>query len=661
MKFLSLFLVSFLVGSNALAARGSGGVLLCNEMPLVMQVFLSNHYSMNTMSEEVRNRTVEQFLKDLDGGKQYFMQSDIDKMRKELYEMFATMKEGKCDALFNVVRVMQERSDESLKWVNEIVTDKFTPNNEIRYQSNVKKRQYAKTKDERRAGLEAALNVQLAYLKASDTTLEKARKQLVKRYGLAAKRMKELSGPKVITMFTEAFAHALDPHSDYLSPDVLEEFKVSMNLSLEGIGVSLSSEDGFTMVQEIVPGGSADRAKALKPKDKIIAVAQDKAESVSIIDMDLPDVVKLIRGKKGTRVRLTVVRQKGDSSETSEVMLVRDKVDMRDQAAKVSYQTKKVHGKEILVAVIDLPSFYGGNDSNSRSCYKDMVRILDEIRAKGAQAIVLDLSTNGGGLLQDAVRISGLFIRKGAVVATQDARQRRDILSDDDERVQFAGPLVVLTSQTSASASEILAGALQDYRRALIVGSSHTYGKGSVQVVHPLMSYGAMKVTTQMFFLPGGMSTQNRGVGADVTLPWALDSEEFGEQYMDYALPLAKTPPFLGKAGALATSPSEAWTPIADDLIAKLKEKSKSRVAADKELQELVADVADAKKNAGFVKVGDILKKSQTTSAKRKERKDLASTSGGRQELWLKSPQVQEAVAIAADWVAAGAAAVASH
>lgn len=643
-----------LISLQLVFASAATAQLRCPNMPGLFEIYISNHYSMNQMSSELKKRAASKFIKDLDPTRLNFLKSEADRIQSDLVKMFDTMKDGKCDAITNIQKLLIEKAEANNKIAIETVTNKFEPNPEAKTQTDPQKREYPKTEEERKNLLKNSLNVQLAYLMASDTSLDKARKQLLKRYELALKRVKELTVEKLTSSFASAFARGLDPHSEYLSPDVLEDFKINMNLSLEGIGVSLSSEDGFTMVQEIIPGGSADRAHALRPKDKIISVAQDKKEPVSIIDMDLSDVVKLIRGKKGTKVKLTIVRSTGGKSETFDTVLVRDKVDMKDQAAKLTYIDKNVEGKKIKVAVIDLPSFYGGSDRGGRSGYQDMVRLVQEATANKADAMVLDLSSNGGGILQDAVRISGLFIKQGPIVGTQDSNQNREILSDDDPKIQFKGPLVVLTSRQSASASEILAGALKDYKRALIVGSEHTYGKGSVQVLQPIMmNMGAMKLTTQMFFLPGGASTQHQGVAGDIVIPYALDSEEYGEKYQDYALPPAKTSVFMQPQLANATVVAEQWKPVTPDLVKSLAEKSKKRIAKDKEFQEIISDVTDAKKDGGWIKVSEILKKSKEDEGKRKERKELSGSAKGREKLWLQLPQLQEAVAVAADWVVA--------
>jgi carboxyl-terminal processing protease len=284
-----------------------------------------------------------------------------------------------------------------------------------------------------------------------------------------------------------------------------------------------------------------------------------------------------------------------------------------------------------------------------------MRTIVEEAASKKVDGIILDLSTDGGGLLQDAVKIAGLFIKNGPVVATQDLKMKPEILSDDDNKVFYNGPFMIITTRQSASASEILAGAMKDYKRALIVGGDHTYGKGSVQVLNPLpFRLGAMKLTTQMFYLPGGVSTQFGGVDSDVSMPTYLDLDDMGERYMDYALPPSKTKPFIAPELAKGTEPNEKWTPVDDSLVRYLKEKSSKRVSKNSDFNEIQKDLDDTKKNEGWIKVADILKRSGKDKDKRKEKKDLATTAQGRKQLWIKDPRVQESLNIMTDWLARG-------
>ena len=379
-----------------------------------------------------------------------------------------------------------------------------------------------------------------------------------------------------------------------------------MQLSLEGIGVALSERDGYAVVEEVIPGGAADQLRVLKPQDKIIAVAEEDGRFVDVIDMRLRDIVRLIRGRKGTRVRLMVLRQ-GENVQRFEVAIVRDKIDLEEQAAKLRFEEREDDGRKLKLAVVELPSFYGDRDPSKRQGSRDMARILDQVREAKADGMVLDLSRNGGGLLEDAVRISGFFIAEGAVVGIRGTTERSRVLNDSDDEIQYRGPLVVLISRVSASASEILAGALKDYGRAVIVGDDQTFGKGTVQSVFPLPpGLGALKVTTALFFRPGGASTQASGVAADVVVPSPFNLDVFGERKLPYSLPPQSVAPFPSKEANLSNG--AGWDPLAPPVLAELRSRSEARQSKDDALKKVREDLAERSKDDGVLEIAEILK-----------------------------------------------------
>jgi carboxyl-terminal processing protease len=476
----------------------------------------------------------------------------------------------------------------------------------------------------------------------------------------------EQNPSRLITTAAEAFAGALDPHTDYLSPKNLEDFQISMQLSLEGIGAALSSETGFTVIEELIPGGGAEKTGLLKPKDKIIAVAQEGEKPVDVIDMDLREVISMIRGKKGTRVTLTILRQ-GESKNRFNVTIVRDKIDVKEQEAKISYETRKVNGRQFRFGVIGLPSFYGGVKED-KSSYEDVKRLLAEARREQVDGIVLNLSRNGGGLLEEAVHLAGLFIGKGGIVAVKDSRGKVTILANgpaapgnegdkrnivaasaEDSRALYMGPLVVLTSRLSASASEIVAGALKDYRRAVIVGSDHTFGKGSVQSLLQLpWELGAMKVTTGLYFLPGGKSTQKTGVAADVRLPGLFALEDIGEAALDYPLPAQAIASFLDVRGNGAPQ----WKPVDEHLIATLKPRSEGRVAKDAKFAKIIKDNKEAADKKGFIRLDDFRKEMKKEGAGTEKETPAERRQKARDQY---APFVNESVNILLDMATLGA------
>ncbi len=640
--------------SPAFAANPQG--LQCVHLPTLFETYFQSHYSIHEMTDEIRDRTIDQYIKLTDGSKTLFLESDVAQVKKTLQGIFKTMQNGNCSQLNDVLQSAIKRSEEDEAFAKTVLNAKdYKVDESVELLMDPDKRGFPKTVAEKNVLLTKMIHFQISNYLLADTKLPEAKKQLIHRYELMTKRMKEKGQSEAIGLFAQAFASALDPHSSYLSPDNLEDFQISMRLSLEGIGASLSSQDGFTVIEDLIPGGGAEKLKTLKPKDKIVAVAQDGKKPVTVIDMDLKDVVKMIRGKKGTKVTLTILRQ-GEKTDTFDVSIVRDKIDVKDSAAKITYQTRKVGDRSVKIGVLELPSFYGDSRDGGRSSFDDMKKLLKEAKKEKAEGIVLNLSRNGGGLLEDAVRISGLFMQKGGVVATKDAQKHVQILADEDPDVTFNGPVVVLITHLSASASEILAGALKDYKRALIVGSDHTFGKGTVQVLSglgPQQSLGAMKVTTGMFFLPGGESTQHKGVASDVLVPSIYSAEDVGEQSLDYSLAPQSTQAFLSKE-ANSTDPTRRWNEITPALVKKLSEKSQVRVSKDPKFAEIKKDLEDAAKNKGVIRLAEMKKKAD----KKKPAKGKAEREQKQKD--IEAPFVDEGVNIMSDLLTEGRAELAT-
>jgi carboxyl-terminal processing protease len=593
--------------------------LQCDDLPPLFELFERSHYAIRDLTPEVKRRTIDQFVKELDPSRTLLIESDVIALKKDLNEVWSTMKNGDCGVLEHANQLLINRSEEDERIAEKMLDPGFKVDESVEINIDPEKRGYAKTQEERQQLVKKLVHFQMSNLLIA-LPMDSAKKQLIHRYQLFTKRLKEREAKKTMPeLYAEAFASSLDPHSSFLGSEQLADFQIQMRLSLEGIGAALRTEDGFTVIDSLVPGGQAEKSNVLLVKDKIIAVAQDGQKPVSTIDMDLQDVVKMIRGKKGTRVTLTILRE-GKPARTFDVTIVRDKIDVKEQAAKLTYDTRKVGDRTVKIAVIDLPSFYGGGeDGQGRSSYHDVKKLLVEAKQEKVDGVVIDLSRNGGGLLQDAVKIAGLFIQKGGVVATKDTSGKVEILADEDDDVVYAGPVAVLTSRASASASEILAGALKDYRRAVIVGGDHTFGKGTVQVLQPLpRELGAMKVTTGMFFLPGGVSTQQKGVTSDVHVPSVLDSYEIGEKKLDYSLPPQSTESFLSK-NANAPDPPKHWRPIDQAAIAIVARRSEERVSKDPQMAEISKQLDENEKNKGIVRLSELRKKAQEEKSGKKE------------------------------------------
>ncbi|MCE5264509.1 MAG: PDZ domain-containing protein [Deltaproteobacteria bacterium] len=655
---LGLLLILLLPVSSTAAS------LTCGRLPVLMEKFLANHYAMRDLTGEIKTHTIDQMIKGLDPSRTLLYESDLERLKPVLQGLFATMQAGDCATLQQVYDMLVARARENEAIVKKILGPDYRLDETVELNIDVNKRPYVKTAAEKHELLRKIVQFQIQNALLAGIDREEAKKQQIHRYELQTKRLVERKPDKLITGMAEAFALALDPHSGYLSPENVEDFQIQMQLSLEGIGAALSSDNGFAVIEELIPGGGAERSGLLKPKDKIIAVAQKGEKPVNVIDMDLRDVIKMIRGKKGTQVTLTILRQ-AEQTERFDVTITRDKINIKEQEAKITYQTRTANGRQYQFGVIDLPSFYG-DEKAKKSSSEDVKKLLADARRRNVDGIVLDLSRNGGGLLGEAVRLTGLFLGDGGIVATKDSRGQVTILANgsvasgaevnkadvipfraEDPRALYTGPLAVLTSRMSASASEIVAGALKDYRRAVIIGSDHTFGKGSVQELTPLpLGLGGMKVTTALYFLPGGKSTQKMGVEADVRLPNWFALEEIGEVELDYPLPVQAIAPFMGAPGNSAPT----WKPLDQPMLAELAAKSRARVAKDPKFVEIIKNNQEAAAKKGIVRLADL-------------RKDMEKEGGGKKETAAElrkkareqsAPFVNEGVNVVLDMVTPG-------
>jgi carboxyl-terminal processing protease len=341
-----------------------------------------------------------------------------------------------------------------------------------------------------------------------------------------------------------------------------------------------------------------------------------------------------------------VRKDENGNNQKVEISLTRSEVKLEDQAAKITYEQRSVGNKTVTIGVLDFPSFYG---DQKRSSFEDIKKILVEAKAKKIDGLIVNLSRNGGGLLEDAYKIGGLFIKKGPIVATRNSNNDVSILADEDDSIFYNGPLVLLTSRASASASEILSGALKDYRRALVVGSDHTFGKGTVQTVIPLNAeIGALKVTTGMFFIPGGQSTQHQGVAGDVLVPSLLNNDKVGEKVLDHSLPPKTIAEFLGK-NANTQNPEERWVPISTTEVKSLMTRSKLRVDQSAKFKELKKDIAEAKKSDGVVKIFELDAK---VKEDKKKNKDDDKKSLAQRVREADAPIIGEALNVMSDLIA---------
>ena len=605
----TLIVLLFALIATTAAPRAASAGLTCGDIPDLITLYFQKHIRFRQLSDEIRYRTIENYLRRIDPQRVLFLEADAEEVSKSLENIFRATQKGDCSRLLELQQEVVARHREVEGFVRGFVgSDAYELDPTVELRLDPDERGHPKTKEERDELLRILSHFGISNYLGTGADLPEAKRRLIHRYELQTRRSVEKRREEVYADFLDAFATSLDPHTSYLSADDVEDFQIQMRLSLEGIGVALTERDGYAVVEQIIPGGAADRLGVLQPKDKIIAVAEEGKPAVDVIDMALRDVVRLIRGRKGTRVHLTILRQ-GEKTERFQVAIQRDTIDLQQQAARLSFETVEENGQKLKIAVLDLPSFYGDQDPTKRKGSRDVARLLLQARESKADGLILDLSRNGGGLLEDAVAISGFFISEGGIVAVKESDDKEGrVMEDPDEGILFNGPMVILVSRWSASASEILAGALKDYRRAVIVGDDHTFGKGTVQSVFPLRpGLGALKITTALFFRPGGASTQNSGVAADVMIPSLLTTDAFGERHKRQSLAAQEIPSFRGEE-ANGDDASTQWEPITREMITVLAGRSKRRVLEDEYFQEIERELEKRKSDDGVVRLAEIIR-----------------------------------------------------
>lgn len=651
LRFISISILFILQGATSWALD-----LACPHLVPIQQKFLSRHVTYSALNRNLEVRTIDQFIQHLDASKIYFTQADVDGIKKAMDGIFEKTKKGDCAAIHSAYVLLKKRVNENVELARAYLGKDFKFNPKTKLIVDSKKRKFGKNKSEVQDFQKKYIQLQVANYIATDVKENEAREKVLKNYERSAKKMAEDKAEDVLANYLDSFSSALDPHSTYWSREAFEEFEISIRLSLEGIGATLSSKDGFTTIEQLIPGGAAAKSGALQAKDKIVGVAQgEDGQFEDVMDQELRDVVKRIRGKKGTKVRLKILRKEDVGTKNFEITLVRDKISIEDEAASITYHDRTMNGKKMKIGLLNLPSFYADNRELEKSSASDMKKILRQVRDQKIDALVLDLSSNGGGSLQDAVEIAGLFFREGNVVkqSSRDPINGEVTLFDKDPIVDYAGPLVILTSRVTASASEIVSGTLKDYKRAVIVGADHTFGKGTVQAVEDLpQKLGALKTTIGLYFIPGGTSTQHIGVVSDIEFPSTLSTEEIGEKTLDYSLPQKKIKPFLSSEAFVPSGPGQ-WSLIDKKVISKLKTSSAVRVAKSTDFKKVKEDIAKNKSRdaSGEIEIGEFLKDREDTTKELKEDegKTYEQSKVARKERYVKRGDIQEAMDIAAE------------
>ncbi|TBR26264.1 tail-specific protease [bacterium] len=596
---------------------------------LLAHMLQRGHYDKRPLDAAMSRKILENLLESYDYNRMYFTKADVDGFTAEYADsMGERVKAGDVGAAYAVYDRFMQRLAERRAWVTELTASTMTFTEKESAPTERNKQPWAATDAEMRERWRLAVKFDLLREKLDGDKGEDPVKTVLSHYDSLVDNYKQFDSGDVLQNFLSALCRVYDPHTDYFSAPKEENFSIGMRLSLFGIGAALRTEKGYTSVVNLVPGGPAETDKRLKPGDKIVAVAQgDDGEFADVVGMKIDRVVKLIRGEKGTVVRLRVVPvDAADPSTRVLIRLVRDEIRLRDQEAKAKLLTvRPASGPTRKMGVIDLPSFYADLKAmgQGKSTTRDVSALLESLRAKGAEGIVLDLRRNGGGSLQEALALAGLFMGDGPVVQVKDNAGSVSVLDSGTPSPSYDGPLVVLTSRFSASASEIVAAALQDYGRAVVVGAKSTFGKGTVQTVMDLDRYmppslraykpGAVHLTVQKFYRVSGGSTQNRGVIPDVTLPSVEDEMEIAESSLPNALPYDRIEParftpvsrvgrllpslIRGSQARVAASPE--WGYAREDIDrykAELADKSVSLNEAERRAERAADEARDKKR-----------------------------------------------------------------
>jgi carboxyl-terminal processing protease len=516
----------------------------------VLEQLRRNHYVDKIVDDELSEQVFDKYLTVLDPGRYYFVREDIKEFEQYRRGLDDALKMGNLKPAFTIFNRYQQRVVERLNYLiglidNGLDTLDFTKDESIVIDR--KASSWSENVEAQNDLWRRRLKAQVLSMRLNDKPLEDVAEQLRKRYRNQLKIAVRNKSEDAFQAYINAFAHTYDPHTEYFSPRTSENFNINMSLSLEGIGAVLKSEDDAVEVVRLVPAGPADKSGALKPADKITAVGQGaEGPLIDVVGWRLDDVVALIRGPKGSTVRLSVVLADDKETVTKNITIVRNKIKLEEQAAKAKTITLG-EDEDRLIGVIEIPTFYADfaaqqkGDPNYRSTTRDVRRLVKALKEKGVEGLIVDLRSNGGGSLQEADTMTGLFIKSGPTVQVKSARRRANVLQDNNLELAWDGPMAVMVNRLSASASEIFAGAMQDYGRALILGNQ-TFGKGTVQTLIPL-NRGQLKLTAAKFYRISGQSTQHQGVIPDIAFPELVDSSVIGESTLEGAMPWDKITP----------------------------------------------------------------------------------------------------------------------
>ncbi|TAG41339.1 MAG: tail-specific protease [Cytophagia bacterium] len=568
---------------------------------ILLSGIMRGHYAKKNVDKEVSKATFDAYLKTLDGGKSYFLAEDIEKFNVYREKMALLIEEGQVEAPFQIFNVYKQRFTERMNFVDKLLEQEPDFNTDEVLETDRDKLTWFKNQKDIEDEWRKRIKNEMLGLKLAGKKFDEIKSTLKKRYERTRKTINQINSEDVFQYVMNSFTESFDPHTNYFSPVNAQNFNMNMKKSFEGIGARLTTREDYTVINEVMPGGPAFKNKELKKDDKIIAIAQgEKGDFEDVVGWRIDDVITLIRGTKGTVVRLKVIQAGAPASAPPKVIsLVRDKIKIEDESATKKIINTKRDGKDYKIGVITIPSFYidfneyqrGNKDYKSTS--GDVKKLIAELKAENIDGLLIDLRNNGGGSLKEAIDLTGLFIKTGPVVQIKDAEGSIDVQPDRNPDVTYEGELAVMVNTFSASASEIFAGAIQDYKRGIIIGEQ-TFGKGTVQSPMGLAEYmrtedqnqGQINLTISKFYRITGSSTQNKGVMPDVTFPAMFDRTEVGESSERSALP-------WDEIRASRFTPTDNVNPRS---IEKMKKTLDSELKSNKELKEMMNEIGDAKK-----------------------------------------------------------------
>lgn len=506
------------------------------------------HYIGSKLNNDFSSRILDGYLKLLDPNKIYFTQDDIEGFDKYRYKLDDLLKKRDAEVAFDIFKDYRIRMKERTELALELIDTEFDFSKDQSISIDRDEFEWADSEAEIEEKWFKRIKNDTLQQVMAETPIEEIRENLQRRYQRQRDVTFQLKADEVFEWFMNAYAKELGPHTQYMSDATAENFRINLSLSLQGIGAALQTEEDYTVINRIIKGGPAEKSGLIKPEDKIISVAQDNEEAINVIGWRLMDVVQMIRGDKGTKVKLGIIS--GDSAPGSPpeyIELVRDVIQLEDQAAKLTQVEIPDEERSRLYSVISIPSFYSNsnqarNGAEYTATTHDVRKLIEEMEDTDSEGLIIDLRGNGGGYLNEAISLTGLFIEQGPVVQVVPSDKKRQVLRDRNRSVAYDGPLIVMIDRYSASASEIFAAAIQDYGRAIVIGE-RSFGKGTVQRVAPLR-YGdniehesQVKFTNAQFFRINGSSTQHKGVTPDIVLNSGIEDEEFGERAYENALP----------------------------------------------------------------------------------------------------------------------------